>query len=254
MKLLCGDCLEVLPSLKAGSIDLILADPPYGTTECKWDVVIPMIPLWKQLNRMLKPLGTVILTASQPFTSILVASNLKQFKYEWILVKNRPSDKFNARNKPMRGHENVLVFSKGTTANCSPNRMGYYPQGLQKCSVMVGGNTGNRHHGTRPTTSRREKYLLERTNYPTSVLYFPKDDKETVHATQKPVAFVEYMIRTYSRKGEMVLDFCMGSGTTGVACFNTGRDFIGIESDPTYFAIAENRINGPVPGFQLRRK
>lgn len=239
IKLLLGDCLARMAEVDDGSVDLIAADLPYQVTACKWDVIIPFGPLWDHYRRVLKPRGAVVLTASQPFTTDVISSNRGWFKYEWIWEKSRPSDKFNVKNKPMKKHENVLVFSPGTTANGSESRMGYNPQGLIPSKRSARGTTGKRHHGTRP--SHKVAYHPEFSGYPTSVLYCPGDPNPD-HPTQKPVALFEYLIRTYSNEGETVLDNTMGSGTTGVACVNTGRHFIGIERDEAYFKVAESRI------------
>lgn len=237
----CGDCLDIMPTLEAGSIDAIICDPPYGVTSCKWDAVIPFAPMWENIKRLIKPRGAVVLFGSQPFTSALVMSNPQWFKYSWVWVKNRPSDKFNAKNKPMKKHEDVCVFSSGTTANRSERRMIYVPQGLTSSGKKVRGATGQRHHGFRP--SWKTEYVLEHTGYPTSILTFSKDDATTTHPTQKPVDLLAYLIRTYTNPGETVLDFTMGSGSTGVATIQEGRRFVGIEKDAGYFEIAQRRIS-----------
>lgn len=248
VRLMLGDCLERMKEIEAGSVDLIAADLPYQVTSCGWDTLIPFAPMWAEFDRILADRGAVVLTATQPFAADLIASRRDRFKYEWIWEKSRPSDKFNVKNKPMGKHENILVFSPGTTANCSPSRMTYNPQGLLPATRKVQGTTGKRHHGTRP--SHKVGYRPEFTGYPTSVLYCPSDT-DPVHPTQKPVALFEYLIRTYSNEGETVLDCTMGSGTTGVACLNTGRDFIGIERDPGYFATAERRIDAARSAYPL---
>lgn len=245
-RLILGDCLEVLPTLEAGSIDLVCADPPYGTTACKWDTVIPLEPLWRELRRVLKPRRAVVLNACQPFTTTLIGSNRKWFKYAWVWLKSQPGDPMNAKNRPLRAHEDVCVFSEGTTANRSPRRMKYNPQELRPCRKQKG--NWYRLAGDDSFKPRRPSheptYLSEFTNYPTTVLYFPQDRKAEgrVHPTQKPVALLEYLVRTYSDEGDTVLDFCMGSGTTGVACLRAGRKFVGIEKDADYFALARRRL------------
>jgi site-specific DNA-methyltransferase (adenine-specific) len=236
-----GNCLEVLPMLEAQSVDAILTDLPYGTTACKWDSVIPFAPMWEQVKRVLKPRGVFVTTASQPFTSALVMSNLEWFKYEWIWEKDQGAGFINASIVPLKKHENILVFSDGTIANGSNNRMLYHPQGLLKHGrrrhVDPKDNTflGARHN------QDGKLYTQEWKNYPVSLLYFQRDRDS--HPTQKPVALYEYLILTYTNAGDTVLDFVMGSGTTGVACAQTGRNFIGIELDPDYFKIAEKRIS-----------
>lgn len=224
-----GDCLEVMASIPDQSVDLILCDLPYGTTRNKWDAVIPFDDLWRAYRRVCK--GAVVLTAAQPFSSVLVASNLEDFRYEWIWVKSKITGVLNAKKMPVRKHEQVLVFARGP----SP----YNAQGLIACNKprqdKVSHSSAN--YGKRGGTS----YTQEWTNWPRDVLEVASEGN-TVHPTQKPVALMEYLIRTYTNEGDVVMDNCMGSGTTGVACINTGRGFIGIERDPDYFQIAENRI------------
>jgi site-specific DNA-methyltransferase (adenine-specific) len=222
-----GDCLVEMQSIADGSIDMILCDLPYGTTQNKWDSVIPFELLWQQYKRICK--GAIVLTASQPFTSVLVMSNAKDFRYQWVWEKAAATGHLNAKRMPMKLHEDVLVFSEKSAP--------YYPQGLMPFNKTVrrghnGGNFGD---------SGKENFQ-EFTNYPRSIIRVANDPKP-VHPTQKPVALMEYLIRTYTNEGEVVLDNCMGSGTTGVACVNTGRNFVGIEKDLDYFAIAEQRIN-----------
>jgi site-specific DNA-methyltransferase (adenine-specific) len=240
VKLIHGDCLEKMKDIPDKSIDMILCDLPYGTTACKWDTVIPFEPLWKQYKRIIKDRGAIVLFGSEPFSSYLRISNIKDYKYDWIWKKNRPTDKFNAKNRPMRAHELISVFSNGVTANVKTgNKMFYYPQGLIKCNKEVRGTTGKWISTKRK--SQKEKYILEMTGYPISVVEYKKDENHA-HNTAKPVALLEYLIRTYTLEGETVLDSTMGSGSTGVACVNTGRDFIGIEKDDKYFIIAKKRI------------
>jgi site-specific DNA-methyltransferase (adenine-specific) len=241
--LMLGDCLEMMSEIEDGSVDLVLTDPPYGTTACAWDSIIPLPEMWALLRRVLKPAGAAVFTASQPFTSVLATSNLDWFKYCWVWEKSRATGHVHARNKPMKKHEDVLVFSSGTTvhASQSASRMTYSPQGLVKKAVPTirkSGGTSNAVMGARPS---HKDALQEFEGYPHSVLRFASESK-TVHPTQKPVALMEYLIRTYTNEGEVVLDFTMGSGTTGVAALQAGRRFIGIEQDEDYFDIAEARI------------
>ena len=226
-----GDCLDVMQGIPDGSVDMVMTDPPFGTTACKWDSVIPFEPMWEQLKRIVKPNGAIVLTASQPFTSALVMSNVKMFSYEWIWVKSKITGVLNAKKMPVRKHEQVLVFCRNKTTGT------YNAQGLKKKGTVTrqGGNSED--YGARST----KPYTQEFTNWPRDVLEIASEGK-TVHPTQKPVALMEYLIRTYTNPGETVLDFTMGSGTTGVAAANTGRRFIGIERDPDYFAIAQARI------------
>lgn len=238
-----GDCLDVMAALPDRSIDMVLCDLPYGTTACSWDVVIPFDQLWSAYRRVLTPTGTVVLTASQPFATIVVQSNIDWFKYELIWVKSRATGHVHAKNKPMKKHENILVFSPGTTvhASQSTSRMTYNPQGLVRKAVPTirkNGGAANTVMAARP--SHRDA-VQEFEGYPNSILEFASEGS-TVHPTQKPVALFEYLIRTYSNEGDTVLDNTMGSGTTGVACQNAGRNFIGIEKDAAYFAIAESRL------------
>lgn len=240
--LLLGDCLERLAEIPDGSVDLVLTDPPYGTTACKWDAVIPFEPMWKQVWRVLKPNGAAVFTASQPFTSALVMSNPKAFKYCWVWDKVSVTGFANARVQPLRCYEDVVVFCRTKTA--------YNPQGLiqanikRKNSATDGGATLKGDHLSNGRGSLRTPGLertQEFTNFPRQILTISREGKST-HPTQKPVALMEYLIRTYTNEGETVLDFTMGSGTTGVACANTRRNFIGIERDEGYFAIAQKRI------------
>jgi site-specific DNA-methyltransferase (adenine-specific) len=230
--LLLGDCLERMDLIPNGSVDLILADPPYGTTACKWDAVIPFEPMWKQAWRVLKPNGAAVFTASQPFTSALVMSQIEAFKYDWSWDKANPSGHLNAKKMPLRRHEDVLVFSKGGVTYNPCMRTGKFRKkgGRKDKDDQVYGKCAG-------------EGVFNDQYYPTSILEISNAAKAgKVHPTQKPVALMEYLIRTYTNEGEMVLDFTMGSGTTGVACMNTGRRFIGIERDEGYFKIAQKRI------------
>lgn len=233
-----GDCLEILPTIADGSVDMVLCDLPYGTTQNKWDSIIPLDKLWAEYRRICR--GAIVLTATQPFSSVVVASNLRDFKYEWIWHKSRVTGVLNAKKQPLRQHESVLVFSTKSPP--------YNPQGLIECDKMAStgvSKVGSSANYGKITQTYDGKYKQTQTGYPRSVLQIASGGS-TVHPTQKPVALMEYLIRTYTNEGETVLDNTMGSGTTGVACRNTGRNFIGIERDPDYFAIAEKRINGPV--------
>ena len=244
------DCLEVMPLLEAGSIDAIITDLPYGTTACEWDSIIPLAPMWEQVKRVLKATGSFITTSSQPFTSILIASNLEMFKYSLIWEKSKPSNFLNARNKPMPAHEEILVFSLGTTANGSERKMTYNPQ-------MQSGASYKKKQKTDPrvgawAAGNRTPYLgvtniNKGERFPTSILFFANGNNNSEHPTQKPVALYEYLVSTYTNYGEKVLDITMGSGTTGVAAVQTGREFIGIEKERKYFAIAEKRISSAHP-------
>ena len=221
---------------------VILPTADFGTTACKWDSIIPLEPMWKELKRITKPNSAIVLFGTEPFSSYLRMSNIGMFKYDWMWAKNGATDAMNAKNKPMRKIEKIHVFSSGTTANCSNNRMVYYPQGLTECSKKRAGvdygATGGSFKTPRPSHGAYEQKF---TGYPCDLLHFSKD-KEKLHPTQKPVTLMEYLIKTYTNESETVLDFTMGSGTTGVAAKNLNRNFIGIEMDEGYFKIAQERI------------
>jgi site-specific DNA-methyltransferase (adenine-specific) len=247
-ELLLGDCLEIMPTLKPASVDLILCDLPYGTTACKWDAVIPFEPLWAEYKRAIRGAGAVALTATQPFTTALIASNYGWFKYCWIWKKSKASNFPHAPNMPLKIAEDVVLFSRGVVGHISQageNRMPYFPQGTREGTTVVkqNKNTSELKYHRESQTNHTLGYRCKRENYPTTLLDVGSEHS-TVHPTQKPVALMEYLIRTYTNEGDTVLDNCMGSGTTGVACRNTGRKFIGIERDPQYFAIAQERIAG----------
>lgn len=240
-----GDCLEIMKSIPDKSIDLVLTDVPYGTTACKWDTIIPFEPMWKELKRIRKDNAAICLFGSEPFSSHLRMSNIKEFKYDWIWNKRGKSGFMNAKLKPMHTTESISVFSNGKTSNGNKNNMRYFPQGLlpygkiNKSGHKIGKEMSIARVKSTPSTT--VGYLQEFTNYPVSLIEFPYQ-KKAVHPTQKPVALLEYLIKTYTLENETVLDFTMGSGSTGVACKNLNRNFIGIEMDKTYFEIAQKRI------------
>ena len=234
-KLYQGDCIELMKDIPDGSVDLVLTDPPYGTTACKWDSVIPFEPMWEQLNRIIKPNGAICLFGSEPFSSALRMSNIKNFKYDWIWDKRIPSGMSYARFQPMRQTENISVFCNGKTV--------YNPQMVKRDKPIKKG--GNKYSPSAPIQACKEGKDFKKTyeyKNPINLIVFDKIRKGSLHPTQKPVPLLEYLIRTYTNEGETVLDFTMGSGSTGVACVNTNRNFIGIELDEEYFKIAENRI------------
>ena len=234
VNLMKGDCLELMKSIPDGSVDLILTDPPYGTTQCKWDSVIPFDLMWEQLKRVIKPNGAILLFGSEPFSSALRMSNIKQYKYDWVWDKKIPSGMCNAKIMPMKQSENISVFINGKNF--------YYPQMVQRDNpIKSGGMTGSLSAGAKGLKKIETKVYTEK--YPTTHLVFDKIRKGSLHPTQKPVALLEYLIKTYTQENETVLDFTMGSGSTGVACVNSNRNFIGIELDENYFNIAESRIN-----------
>lgn len=237
--LMKGDCLERMKEIPDGSIDMILTDPPYGTTACKWDSIIPLELMWEQLKRIIKPNGAIVMTAAQPFTSVLVCSNLKWFKYDWTWRKPKGTGHLNAKKQPMRDKEDIVVFCSGQTT--------YNPQ--MASGTPYKDKAGKNHDAKTSMTDSYGAYTNFRNDndgkrYPKQVLEFGVVERGTVHPTQKPVALMEYLIKTYTNEGETVLDFTAGSGTTGVACVNLNRKFIGIEMDDNYFEIAKNRVLG----------
>lgn len=233
MRLMHGDCLELMAQIPDGSVDMILCDLPYGTTQNKWDSVIPFEPRWAHYKRICK--GAIVLAAQPPFDKVLGASNIGMLRYEWIWKKEAGTGFLNAKKAPLKDHENLLVFyAKPTTYN-PQMRTGFKPYKITK-----GGETENYGASGVVTTESNGG------RYPLTVIEFPRD-RDKLHPTQKPVALMEYLIRTYTNEGETVLDNCMGSGTTGVACVNTGRKFVGIEKDAKYFAIASERIRAAMP-------
>ena len=232
-RLFNADCLDLMATLPAGSVDLVLTDPPYGTTACKWDSIIPLEPMWEQLKRLIKKNGAIVLTASQPFTTTLISSNMKMFKYCWVWDKKKGGNIQSLKWQPYKVHEDVAVFCNG--------RANYYPiKTPQKertgKTYSTGEANGIKNYGdVRIYNDKHPKSIIEISN---------ANQHGKVHPTQKPVALMEYLIKTYTNEGETVLDFTMGSGTTGVACKNLNRNFIGIEKDEKYFEIAKARING----------
>ena len=265
INLLHGDCLVEMKKIEDNSVDLILCDLPYGTTDrsgvekkngnnrlLKWDTVIPLESLWLEYKRVLKPKGAVVLTADQPFTSKLIMSNIEWFKYEWIWKKKKTTGFLLANYRPMKQTEDVIVFSPAHAAAASRHggNMTYNPQGLIEKKVKKKNNPNRlgkflhnpEHMGKGNKLLHETEYEQKFTNYPSEIIEFGLD-RNVVHETQKPVALMEYLIRTYSNEGEIVLDNCMGSGTTGVACINTNRKFIGIEKKDEYYDAAKKRIS-----------
>jgi len=253
--LLLGDCLERMKEIPDGSVDMVLADVPYGSTACAWDSIIPLDLMWEHLKRIIKPNGAIVMTASQPFTTTLIASNMKMFKYCWVWEKNRPTGSQHARNRPMSKHEDIVVFSAapmGHASQLKDKRMIYNPQGVvatgRQKTVKAKGFHGN-HIGARPNQVGVKYDVF--TGFPQTVLAFAKEE-DHIHPTQKPVALMEYLIKTYTNEGETVLDFTAGSFTTGVACVNINRNFIGIELDKDYFDIGVNRIMERIKCLDLK--
>lgn len=243
-----ADLFTLCNALPDASVDLVLFDPPYGTIACEWDVIIPLEPMWAVFRRILKPLGAVVVTASDPFASLLIVSNLDWFKYRTIWKKTRGSGFINAKNRPISIHEDICVFSPGTIANLSPRRMTYNPQGLvyapyhKKRNKPMTAKAGG-YLGTRP--SHVSEYDVEYTNYPTSVIEFANPNDNNEHPTQKPLDLFEYLVRTYSNPGDLVVDPTCGSGTTAIAARNTQRRFICGDKEWDYVQIARRRLAEP---------
>lgn len=235
IQLFHGDCIDVMNCIPDNSIDMVLTDPPYGITQCKWDEIIPLDEMWKQLNRITTPSTPIVMTATQPFTSMLVMSNTKDFRYTWVWDKVKGTGFLNANRMPMRNHEDVVVFYRKLPT--------YHPQKttnhVRKVSTRVA------KHQTDVYGHMKNDNIYDSTErYPRSVQIISTDTQNTsLHPTQKPVELMEYFIKTYTNDGDTVLDFTMGSGTTGVACKNLNRKFIGIELDEQYFNISKSRIN-----------
>lgn len=245
--LINDDCLNAMKFIPDNSISMILTDPPYGTTACKWDSIIPLEQMWEQLKRVIKPKGAIVMTASQPFTTTLIASNMKMFKYCWVWEKSKATGHLNAKKRPLVKHEDIVVFySKQPT---------YNPQGLVEKQVptISKGDRGRKGVGSSGECyNKAEKDAIQtHTNYPLSITKHKVDMKAEFHPTQKPVPLMEYLIKTYTNEGETVLDFTAGSFTTGVACVNLNRKFIGIEMDENYFNIGVNRIKERVEELNL---
>ena len=233
-KIYLGDCLELMQAIPDKSIDMILCDLPYGTTNCKWDTIIPFEPMWQQYGRVIKDNGAIVLTASQPFTSALIMSNIKRFKYCWIWDKVKGTGFLNAKKQPMKVHEDIAVFCDGKTPYNFIKTNGH----VKKKSFRA------KHLQTDVYGNMNNDYTYESTErYPRSIQVFSTDTQNSsIHPTQKPVALFEYLIRTYTNEGALVLDNCAGSGTTGIACINTNRNFILMEKDENYFHVAQERI------------
>lgn len=226
----CADCLDLMREIPDGSIDMILCDLPYGTTSNKWDTIIPLEPLWKEYARIIKDNGAIVLTSQPPFDKILGSSNIKLFKYEWVWIKNIATGHLNSKKMPLKQHENILIFYKHLPI--------YNPQDIIKKNIPT--IRKGRDNGTNYGISNKDA-IQKYENYPKDIIHFNMDSVK-LHPTQKPVALFEYLIKTYTCEGDVVLDNCIGSGTTAVACINTKRNFIGIEKDTDYFNIAQKRI------------
>ena len=251
-KLYNGDCLAVMDKLieQGVKVDAIITDPPYGTTACKWDIVIPFDEMWNRLNKLIKSTGAIALFATEPFATKLRMSNLDNYRYDWYCIKTKPSLYQHAKNRPMRAIENVCVFSKskwGHKSQLKDKRMEYNPQGISSIGVKTVTKNFNAGGvvGERPNQIGKQYEAF--TGFPTDVLEFKSiTGKSCLHPTQKPVDLLEYLIRTYTNENDLVLDFTMGSGSTGVACINTNRKFIGVEINEKYFNIAKDRIEAAI--------
>ena len=235
LALMQGDCLELMSQIPDGSVDMVLCDLPYGTTACKWDSVIPFEPLWEHYRRVVKQNGAIVLFGSEPFSSYMRMSNIKSFKHDWIWDKRKPGSCVNAKVGPLKQHEIVSVFCQK-----SPN---YYPQMTPRDKIKRRGTYSSGETVPLKDDGVDREYAEK---YPKTILseFSNASQRDRFHPTQKPVPLCEYLIRTYTNEGETVLDNCMGSGSTGIACLNTGRNFIGIEKDQKYFEIARDRIMG----------
>lgn len=240
-----ADCFDVLPLIADKSVDAIIADLPYGTTACKWDSVLPLDKLWEQYKRIIKDNRAIVLFGAEPFSTILRAKEINLYRYDWVWVKSRKTGFLNSKNRPLNQNENILVFSKAITAAGYKNTMLYNPQGLIECNKIrhgdknkcIADDAGHKYY----RKSQSKNYLQQFTNYPTTVLNYANESKP-LHPTQKPTELLEYLIKTYTNEGDTILDNTMGSGTTGLACLNTNRKFIGIEKEKQYFDIAVKRL------------
>lgn len=230
-----GDCLELMQEIPEKSIDMILCDLPYGTTDCKWDKVLPLNLLWEEYNRIIKHNGAVALFSAQPFTTKLIHSNLKDFRYCWYWVKPQVTGFALAKKQPLRVIEDICIFYKKQPC--------YNPQGLIKLKTPKEKTRKTKQTDKIYTAALEKSYVSKYTNYPKQTLFYSRQSKGRLHPTQKPVPLLEYLIKTYTNEGETVLDNCMGSGSTGEACINTNRRFIGIEKDEHYFNVASQRLN-----------
>jgi site-specific DNA-methyltransferase (adenine-specific) len=236
MHLYQGDCLKVMLEIPDNSIDMILTDPPYGTTACKWDSIIPFESMWKNLNRLIKSNGAILLLGSEPFSSYLRMSNIEQYKYDWYWDKKFGGNFVQAKRMPLKNIECISVFSKAKKLPV------YIPQMIIRNKPMIQGGIKTSEAIPIKNNQKTHTKKIYNKKYPVTYLYYPKELGRTVHPTQKPAALMEYLIKTYTNEGDTVLDFTMGSGTTGVACKNIDRHFIGIELNETYFKIAQKRI------------
>ena len=245
-EILLGDCLELMKDIPNGSIDMILCDLPYGTTACKWDVIIPFEPLWEQYHRIIKDNGAIVLTASQPFTSALVMSNPKMFKYCWTWKKSTSSNFLQSNYQPRKIHEDILIFSKGKASfTKNGGKMNYFPQMWGEAKNTNTNTTAGKSLKSWNGRMRDDYNIVSKNDtgkrFPESIIEF-KTDKDKLHPTQKPVALFEYLIKTYTNEGDLILDNTAGSGTTAIACLNTNRQFIVMEKEQKYYDIILKRV------------
>lgn len=236
IRLINGECLQVMQTLQADSVDMILCDLPYGTTACKWDSIIPFELLWEQYYRLLRKGGAIVLTSSQPFTTSLIASNIERYCYNWVWNKKFGANFVQAKRQPLKTHEDICVFS------CDGKMPRYYPQMTKRDTPIKKGKNSSESGAIPLVANDSYKGKVYNEKYPDSQLHYSCREDRGLHPTQKPINLFNYLISTYSKQGETVLDNCMGSGTTGIACKNLNRNFIGIELDENYFNIAKKRI------------
>lgn len=239
-----GDCIEMMKKIPDKSVDMVLTDPPYGSTECGWDIIVPAYSMWIQLKRIVKQDAAIVLFGNEVFTAMTILSNLEMYRYSLVWERSRVSRHAQAKHRFLSIHEDIMVFSHGRCSSNSKIVMKYYPQGLKDCE-KVSSQGGKSLRAGRSDYGK--KYVQTKTGYPKSVLKFPSEGN-SVHPTQKPIKLLEHLVASYSLEGETVLDFTMGSGSTGVACKNLNRNFIGIEKSDKYFKIAKQRINGGKSG------
>ena len=238
------DCFDLFKRIPDKSIDCIIADPPYGITACKWDTIIPLEPMWKEIKRVIKDNGAICLFGSEPFSSKLRMSNIEMYKYDWIWEKSKPTGFINSKNMPLKNYEIISVFSNGKIGHKKliNNRMIYNPQGIFKLERKIK-RTHRGFEGTSERKSQTNEYIGELSGFPKMILKFNNVIKnKTIHPTQKPVELISYLIRTYTKENELILDFCMGSGTTALACKKNNRNYIGSEISKEYCSIAEERL------------
>lgn len=241
------DCLIGMKKIDDKSIDMILCDLPYGVTALKWDKIINFEELWKQYERIIKNDGIIALFSNEPFTSLLIKSNLKLFRYKWIWKKESPTGHLNANYKPLNITEEISVFSKATVGSLSKNPIRYYPQDIKEVNIPKKNSKNSKwrknkgYNSMNNILNSNKPFVQKFTSYPNNILEF-KRDKRKFHPTQKPIELLEYLIRTYTSEHDLILDNCIGSGSTAIACINTNRDFLGFEIDENYYKIAEQRI------------